>query len=166
MHIFFNKFYLNIILKIQGVIKKNLKLWNNTPTGRGWALRLLSARNGMFRHQTAICRVSPWTLVGDLQPQKWERTEVRPLLWKWQWRTTCVSKILLKTFQNFRKTFQRLGEVHGKDCMSCILCYKRLKRFEDGKILVGDSPKPQRPSISTDDAHVESIVAVTCKINI
>ena len=44
--------------------------------------------------------------------------------------------------------------------MSRTQCYEWFKRFEKGRMSVGEDPRPRRPSISTDDDHVERVRAV------
>ena len=39
-------------------------------------------------------------------------------------------------------------------------CYEWFKRFEGGRISVGEDPRPGRPSTSTDDDYVERVRAV------
>ena len=44
--------------------------------------------------------------------------------------------------------------------MSLTQCYEWFKRFEKGRMSVGEEPRPERPSTSTDDDHVERVRAV------
>ena len=44
--------------------------------------------------------------------------------------------------------------------MSRTQCYEWFKRFEKGRMSVGEDPRPGRPSTSTDDDHVERVRAV------
>ena len=44
--------------------------------------------------------------------------------------------------------------------MSRTQCYEWFKRFEKGRMSVGEEPRPGRPSTSTDDDHVERVRAV------
>ena len=44
--------------------------------------------------------------------------------------------------------------------MSRTQCYEWFKRFEKGRMSVGEEPRPGRPSTSTDDHHVERVRAV------
>ena len=44
--------------------------------------------------------------------------------------------------------------------MSRTQCYEWFKRFVNGRMLVGEEPRPGRPSTSTDDEHVERVRAV------
>ena len=46
--------------------------------------------------------------------------------------------------------------------MSRMQCYEWFKRFEKGRISVGEDPRPGRPSTSTDNDHVERVCAVIC----
>ena len=45
--------------------------------------------------------------------------------------------------------------------MSRTQCYEWFKRFEKGRMSVGEDPRPGRPSTSTDDDHVERVRAVS-----
>ena len=44
--------------------------------------------------------------------------------------------------------------------MSLTQCYECFKRFKDGRISVGEDPRPGRPITSTNDDHVERVRAV------
>jgi len=44
--------------------------------------------------------------------------------------------------------------------MSRTQCYEWFKRFKEGRISVGEEPRPGRPSTSTNDDHVERVRAV------
>ena len=44
--------------------------------------------------------------------------------------------------------------------MSRTQCYEWFKRFKEGRISVGEDPRPGRPSTSTYDDHVERFLAV------
>jgi len=44
--------------------------------------------------------------------------------------------------------------------MSRTQCYEWFKRFEKGRMSVGEDPRPGRPSTSTDDDHVDRVRAV------
>jgi len=71
----------------------------------------------------------------------------------------CV-KFCCKLGKNFTETFQLLNQAYGEDCMSRTQCYEWFKRFEKGRMSVGEEPRPGRPSTSTDDDHVERVRAV------
>jgi len=44
--------------------------------------------------------------------------------------------------------------------MSRTQCYEWFKRFKEGRISVGEDPRPGRRSTSTNDDHVEKVRAV------
>ena len=44
--------------------------------------------------------------------------------------------------------------------MSRTQCYEWFKHFKEGRMLVGEDPRPGRPSTSTDDNHVGRVRAV------
>jgi transposase len=71
----------------------------------------------------------------------------------------CV-KFCCKLGKNFTETFQLLNHAYGEDFMSLTQCYEWFKRFEKGRMSVGEEPRPGRPSTSTDDDHVERVRAV------
>jgi len=58
------------------------------------------------------------------------------------------------------QTFQLLNQAYGKDCMSRTQCYERFKHFKEGRMLVGEDPRPRQPSTPTNDDHVERVRAV------
>ena len=37
-------------------------------------------------------------------------------------------------------------------------CYERFKRFEKGRMSVGEDPRPGRPSTSSDDERVRAVI--------
>ena len=62
-----------------------------------------------------------------------------------------------------------LNQAYGEDCMSRTQCYEWLKHFKQGRISVGEDPRPGRPSTSTDDDHVERVRAVirgNCRLTV
>ena len=44
--------------------------------------------------------------------------------------------------------------------MSRTQCYEWFKRFKEGRMSVGEDPRPGRPSTSTNDDHVVTVRAV------
>jgi hypothetical protein len=44
--------------------------------------------------------------------------------------------------------------------MSRTQCYEWFKRFKEGSISVSESPRPERPSTSSNDDHIERVHAV------
>ena len=71
----------------------------------------------------------------------------------------CV-KFCCKFGKHFTETFQLLNQAYVEDCMSRTQCFEWFKRFEKGRMSVGEEPRPGRPSISTDDDHVDRFRAV------
>ena len=57
---------------IRGVFKKRPNFLNSASTSTESALRLLSAPSVRFWRQTAICRISLWALLVELQPLNFE----------------------------------------------------------------------------------------------
>ena len=53
--------------------------------------------------------------------------------------------------------------------MSRTQCYVRFKRFKEGRMSVGDDPRPGRPTKSTNDDHVARVRAVirgNCRLTV
>ena len=53
--------------------------------------------------------------------------------------------------------------------MSRTQCYEWFKSFEKGRMSVCEYPRPGRPSTSTDDDHVERVLAVirgNCRLTV
>ena len=73
----------------------------------------------------------------------------------------CV-KFCCKLCKKFTETFQLLNQAYGEACMSRTQCYEWFKRFKEGRISVGEDPRPGRPSTSTNDDHVVRVHAVIC----
>ena len=71
----------------------------------------------------------------------------------------CV-KLCCKLRKNFTETFQLLNRAYGEDCMNRTQCTDWFKRFKEGRISVGEDPRPGRPSTSTNDNHVNRARAV------
>jgi hypothetical protein len=58
-------------------------------------------------------------------------------------RTTCVCvKFCCKLGRKFTETFQLLNQAYGEDCMSQMQCYEWFKHFKEGRMLVGEDPRP------------------------
>ena len=74
----------------------------------------------------------------------------------------CV-KFCCKLGKNFTETFQLHNQVYGVDCMSQTQCCEWLKHFKEGRMLVGEDPRPGRPSTSTNSDHDERVRAVICR---
>ena len=80
----------------------------------------------------------------------------------------CV-KFCCKFAKTFTETFQLLNQAKGEDSMSQTQCYEWFKRFKEGRMLVGEDPRPGRSSTSTDDDHVERVCAVihgNCRLTV
>jgi len=52
-----------------------------------------------------------------------------------------------------------LRQSHGEDCMSRTQCCEWFKRFKEGRMSVGEDPRPGRHSTSTYDDHVDRVRA-------
>jgi hypothetical protein len=59
----------------------------------------------------------------------------------------------------FLETFQLLYKAYGEDRMSRMQCYEWFKHFKEGRMSVGEDPKPGQPSTSTND-HVKRVCVV------
>ena len=57
------------------VFKKRPNFLNSVPTSTEGALRLLCATTGRFWQQTAVCPISLWASVVELQPLNWARAQ-------------------------------------------------------------------------------------------
>jgi hypothetical protein len=62
-------------LYVRGVFKKRPNFLNSAPTSIESVLRLLNTPSVRFWQQTAICPVSLWTLVVEIHPLSWARTQ-------------------------------------------------------------------------------------------
>ena len=73
----------------------------------------------------------------------------------------CVClKFCCKLGKNFTETYQLLIQAYGEECISRTQCYKWFKRFKEGRILVGENPRPGRHSTSPNDDQVKIFRAV------
>ena len=119
-------------------------------TGTGSAVRLRSAPSGRFWQQTAICLVSLWPLVAEQHPPNWARAQAvcrigdKVKMKELEEQRVCV-KFCCKLGKNFTETFQLLNQAYGEDCMGRTQCYEWFKRFEKGRMSVGEDPRPGRP---------------------
>jgi hypothetical protein len=68
------QFSYRIILNLR-VFKKRPNFLNSAATSKEGALRLLSAPSGRFWQQNAICPISLWALVVELQLLNWARAQ-------------------------------------------------------------------------------------------
>ena len=66
-------------------------------------------------------------------------------------------KFFCKLGKNFTETFQLLNQEYGEDCMSRTQCYEWFKLFKEGRMSIGEDPRPGRPSTSINDDHVERV---------
>jgi len=71
-------------------------------------------------------------------------------------------KFCCKLGQNFKETFKLLNLAYREDCMSLTQCYEWFKRFKEGRMSVGEDPRPGWLSTSTNDDHVDRGRAVIC----
>ena len=71
----------------------------------------------------------------------------------------CV-KFCFKLGKTFTETFQIYQQAYGEDCLSRTQCHAWYQRFKLGRTSVEDDPKSGRPSTSTDDDHVQKVLAV------
>jgi len=70
-------------------------------------------------------------------------------------------KFCYKLGKNFTETFQLINQAYGDDCMSPTQCYEWFKRCKEGRMSVGEDPRPGRLYTSTDDdGHFERFRAV------
>jgi len=69
-------------------------------------------------------------------------------------------KFCWKLGKNFTETFQLLNQKYGEDCMTRTQCCEWFKRFKEGRISVGNDPRPGRSSTSINDDHVKRVSAV------
>jgi len=60
----------------------------------------------------------------------------------------------------FTETFQMLTQTYGQAPMSRTQCCKCFKRFKEGRISAGEGPRPGRPSTSTNDDDVETVLVL------
>ena len=145
------------------MFKKRPNFLNSAPTSTESALWLLSAPSIRFWQQTAICPVLLWALVVELYQLNWARAQA---VW---WIS---DKITMKELEeqhvcvwNFTanlvkilETFQLLNQAYGEDCMTRTQCYEWFRHFKVDRMLVGEDPRPGRPSTSTKDDHVKFVL--------
>jgi hypothetical protein len=157
----------------QGVFKKRPNFLNSAPTSAESALRLLRAPSVRFWLQTAICPVSTWALVVELNPLNWARAQavcrisdkvtMKELEEQRARACVCVGASVWNFAANSVKileTFQLLNQADVEDCMSRTQCYEWFKRFKGGRTSVGEDRRPGRPSTSTNDGYVERVRVV------
>jgi len=53
-----------------------------------------------------------------------------------------------------------LQQAYGEDCLSRTQCHEWYQRFKWGRTSIENDSKSGRPSTSTDDDHVEKVLAV------
>ena len=78
-------------------------------------------------------------------------------------------KFCCKLGKNFTETFKLLNQAQGEDCMSRTQCYEWFKCFKEGRMLVGEDPRPGRHSTSRNGNHVERVHAVihgNCRLTV
>jgi len=71
----------------------------------------------------------------------------------------CV-KFCNKLGKHFAQTFQLLNQAYGEDCMNRKQCYEPLNLIKEGRMSIGEDPRPGRPSASTNDDHIERFRAM------
>jgi len=71
----------------------------------------------------------------------------------------CV-KFCCKLGKKFTETFQLLNQAYGEDLLAERSAIEWFKHFKEGRMSVGEDSRPGRPSISTNDDHVESVRVV------
>jgi len=80
----------------------------------------------------------------------------------------CV-KFCAKLDKNFTETFQLLNQAYGEDCMSRMQCYEWFKHFKQGRMSVGEDPRPGQPTAETNDDHFDRVCAVilgNCRLTV
>ena len=154
-----------MLVVLRGVFKNRTDFLNSAPTSTESALRLLSAHSVRFWQQSAICPVSLWALIVELRPLSWARAQAvrrisdKVTMKELEEQCVCV-KFCSKLGKNFTETFQLLNQAYGEDCVSRTQCYEWFRRFKEGRMSVGEDPRPGRPSTPTNDDHVERVRAV------
>ena len=140
-------------------------MFKKIPNFLNSVLQLQSAPSIRFWQQTAVCPVSLWALVVKLHPLNWtcalavcsisdkvtmkELEEQRVCMWNF---AADLVKIL--------ETFHLLNQAYGEDCMSRMQCYEWFQCFKEGRMSVGEDHRPEWPSTSTNNDHVERVCAV------
>ena len=71
----------------------------------------------------------------------------------------CI-KFCFKLGKTFTGTSQMLQQPYGEDCLSCVQCHEWYQHFKLGRASIEDDPKSGWPSTSTDDDHVQKVLAV------
>ena len=69
-------------------------------------------------------------------------------------------KFCLKQICNCKsatETFAMLNTIYGDVSMECTACFKWHERLKDDRQSIDDDKRPERPSTSTDDPHVDKI---------
>ena len=71
----------------------------------------------------------------------------------------CV-KFCCKLGKNFTDIFQLPNKTYGENCTSRMQCYEWFKHFKEGRMSVGEDPRPGRISTSANDDHIDRVRAV------
>ena len=72
-----------------------------------------------------------------------------------------MRQILFQTGEKtFAEAFQMLQQAYEENCLSRTQYHEWYQRFKSGRTSIEDDPKSGRPSTSTDDDHVEKVLAV------
>jgi hypothetical protein len=129
------------------------------PTSKDSALWLLSEPSVSFGQETVICPVLLWVLV----------IEWHLLNWAYAQAVCQISdKVTMRELEEHVcvcvcvKCCCKLGKNFTEKCMSWTQCYEWFKHFKEGRMLVAEDPSIGRPSISTNNDHVERVCAVVC----
>jgi len=80
----------------------------------------------------------------------------------------CV-KFCSKLGKNFTETFQLLNQAYGENSMSRTQCYAWFKGFKEGRMSVGEDPRPGQPSTSTNNDYAKRVHAViygNCRLTV
>ena len=76
------------------------------------------------------------------------------------WGANRLLQILFQIKKNFYGDFSDAATGLWRDCLSRTQCHEWYRPFKSGRTSCEDDPKCGRPSTSTDDDHVENMLAV------
>jgi len=80
----------------------------------------------------------------------------------------CV-KFCFKLGKTATETWKMLQQAFGDECMSRTQCFEWYSNFKTGRTLIDEDPRSGRPSMSTDDVHIDAVrhlILQNCRLTI
>ena len=69
----------------------------------------------------------------------------------------CV-KFCFKLGKTATESWKILQQAFGDECMSRTQCFEWYSRFKTGRTSIDEDPRSGRPSMSTDDIHIDAVL--------